>query len=262
MRVGDCGVEVIAVGGGRVRELPSGHVLARPGQVYQLRLTNHGPLRGVADVRIDGKSVTAGGLVLDAWTTVDLERPIHATEHGRFTVIAEGDERVFGPDGGRDNPELGVIEVSFRRELPPPQPVVDPTVRVVDPMPFPTSPRSPASPPGIWNRMREIDVESRHATSPRVPRAMMLDRAHVEAEPVRVTEPPGAMPPAGIERAAGTGLTGHSAQEFRTVRLGPLEQQATVIRLRIVIGEPEAIDAPRPLPDAEAQAPARPAARP
>jgi hypothetical protein len=259
MRVGDCGVEVIAVGGGQVRELPSGHVLARPGQVYQLRLTNHGPLRGVADVRIDGKPVTAGGLVLEAWTTVDLERPIHATEHGRFTVVAEGDERVFGPDGGRDDPELGVIEVSFRRELPPPQPVFDAPVRVVDPMPFPTAPRSPASPPGIWNRMRGIDVESR---GPTPPRAVMLHRAHVEAEPARVTEPPAAAPPAGIERAAGTGLTGHSAQEFRTVRLGPLEQQATVIRLRIVIGEPEAIDAPRPLPDSERAAPARPTARP
>ena len=40
MRVGDFGVEVVPVGTGRVRELDSGHVLARPGQVYALRLGN------------------------------------------------------------------------------------------------------------------------------------------------------------------------------------------------------------------------------
>src|SRR5687768_4309317 len=118
MRVGDCSLEIIAIDGGTVRELPTGHVLARPGQVYAIRLRNHGPLRGVAEVRVDGRRVSAGGLVLDPGVTIDLERPIHATERGRFTVIAEGDETVFGPDGGRDNAQLGVIEVRFRRELP------------------------------------------------------------------------------------------------------------------------------------------------
>ena len=102
MRVGDFSVEVVATDGG-VREIESGHVLAKPGPVYKLRLRNHGPLRAVADVSIDGHSVTGNGLVIDAWKAVDLERPIHATERGRFTVIAEGNEQVFGPDGGRDN---------------------------------------------------------------------------------------------------------------------------------------------------------------
>ena len=107
MRVGDFSVDVIGAGGGTAQELESGHVLARPGQVYVLRLRNHGPLRCVAYVSIDGHSVTGNGLVINAWSSVDLERPIHATERGRFTVIAEGDERVFGPDGGRDNDALG-----------------------------------------------------------------------------------------------------------------------------------------------------------
>src|ERR671913_163003 len=117
MRVGDFSVEVVPAGGVAI-EVQSGHVLARPGQVYALRLRNHGPLRAVVDVSIDGRRVTGGGLVLNASGTVDLERPIHATERGRFTVIAEGNERVFGPDGGRDNPDLGLIEARFRRELP------------------------------------------------------------------------------------------------------------------------------------------------
>src|SRR5438270_11084574 len=121
MRVGDFAVEVIACGGGGgggVRELESGHVLARAGQVYRLRLRNFGPLYCVVDVELDGQRVTAGGLVLEPRSKVDLERPIGGPEDGRFTVIAEGDETVFGPDGGRDNQSLGLIEARFRRELP------------------------------------------------------------------------------------------------------------------------------------------------
>ena len=75
MRVGDFSVEVIGAGGGTTDELESGHVVARPGQVYVLRLRNHGPLRCVAEVSIEGHSVTGNGLVINAWSSVDLERP-------------------------------------------------------------------------------------------------------------------------------------------------------------------------------------------
>src|SRR4051812_25935473 len=105
MRVGDFGVEIVPVKGGELREVESGHVLARPGVVYAIRLRNHGPLRAVAEVRIDGKVVSAAGLVLNPWSVAELQRPLDDAEHGRFTVIAEGDERVFGPDGGRENAE-------------------------------------------------------------------------------------------------------------------------------------------------------------
>src|SRR4051794_31323812 len=118
MRSGDFAVEVVPHGGGRVREMESGHVLARPGQGYRIRLRNLGPLYAVADVALDGHRVTAGGLVLAPYGVTELERPVDATEDGRFTVVAEGDERVFGPDGGRDDPALGLIEARFRRELP------------------------------------------------------------------------------------------------------------------------------------------------
>ena len=118
MRVGDFSVEVVPHREGRVRELDSGHVLSRPGQVYRLRLRNHGPLRAVVQIEIDGRSVTDSGLVLRPWSVTELERPLRDGEHGRFTVIAEGNERAFGPDGGRDNESLGVICAAFRRELP------------------------------------------------------------------------------------------------------------------------------------------------
>jgi hypothetical protein len=243
MRVGDFSVEIIAVHDGSIRELDSGHVLARPGQVYSLRLRNHGPLRAVADVSIDGHTVTGGGLVLNAWGIVDLERPIHATERGRFTVIAEGDERVFGPDGGRENESLGLIEARFRRELPQPGRWPDqghvPLARL-------GSPRWSGEPRSVPPRRGEIT--SLLAAS--VP----LD---APAEPM-------APPYVGdaIERAAGTGLTGTSGQDFVPTQVGQLETEATVIQLRLVIGSDEVLAAPRPLPGSTDAAPARPAPRP
>ncbi|HEV8496562.1 MAG TPA: hypothetical protein VGQ56_06870 [Gemmatimonadaceae bacterium] len=243
MRVGDFAVDVVAHGSGRVEERESGHVLARAGQVYRLRLRNFGPLYCVVEVNIDGRGVTAGGLVLEPWGTTELERPIHAEEDGRFTVVAEGDERVFGPDGGRDNAALGLIEARFRRELPQDNQRRDlpslPSVRnATRPLPGQEVPRPPhrySSPP-IPSAFRGIV----QAPSPHVP-----DYDHD-----------------GIERAAGTGLTGHSDQRFVPIALGPLEPDATVIQLRLVIATEAALAdaAARPLTDRVA--PARPAPRP
>ena len=273
MRVGDFGVEVVAADG-QVREVESGHVLARPGQVYVLRLRNHGPLRCVADVTIDGHAVTGNGLVINPWSSVDLERPIHATERGRFTVIAEGDERVFGPDGGRDNPDLGLIEARFRRELPNasrPHELREPSVpRPIVAMPSPSRPpaspdqdpfpRRPFTPPEWTPPTWEAQSGRAH---PPLGRAARFDVQSLMALPsISVDEPvaPRQVPDA-IERAAGTGLTGASDQEFVPVHVGTLESEATVIRLRLVIASEEALDAARPLPASEG-APARPAARP
>lgn len=238
MRVGDFAVEVVPHGGGRVREVESGHVLARPAQVYRLRLRNSSPLNCVVDVDVDGKRVTAGGLVLEPWGTTELERPIDG-EDGRFTVVAEGNEAVFGPDGGRDNPDLGLIEARFRRELPRRErhvelpPVIRSNDDIISPLrPRPISPRSPAR----FNALQALSEA-------------------LEDYVVREADGP-------VERAAGTGLTGHSDQRFVPIHLGPLEAEATVIQLRLVIGTEAALgeDAPRPL--VGRPAPARPAARP
>jgi hypothetical protein len=249
MRVGDFSVEVVPNREGRVRELDTGHVLARPGQVYRLRLRNHGPLNSVAEIEIDGASVTDRGLVLRPWSVTELERPLRDGEHGRFTVIAEGNERVFGPDGGRDNESLGLIRAAFRRELPRASSLDDslddaisfdrPTGRSVESEPPRRPPRfSPAwSPP--------MNVAG--AGAPSVNRVPAHWRGIVEQN---------------VESAAGTGLTGHSEQEFVPIHLGPLEDEATVITLRITIGSEAALeqDSPRSLhPD---RAPERPAARP
>jgi hypothetical protein len=275
MRVGDFAVDLIAIRDGDVREIESGHVLARPGTVYAIRLRNFGPLRAVADVQIDGKVVTGRGILVDAYGVATLERPVDAAANGRFTVIAEGDERVFGPDGGRDNDALGAIEVSFRRELPraayrhPSFESDSPTVPTLPTMPhdpfdapdFPTPPGRPMAPPGwtppTFSMMSRSgrDAASIAAASPSV------DVRHPPHAPSHLSPQMPHASPHLIERAAGTGLTGASTQHFEPIAIGPLEENATVIRLRLAIGTDEAFDAPRPLPDAE-RVPARPPARP
>jgi hypothetical protein len=265
MRVGDFSVEVVSAGGGTAHELESGHVLARPGQVYVLRIRNHGPLRAVADISIDGHGVTGDGLVINAWSSVDLERPIHERERGRFTVIAEGDERVFGPDGGRDNADLGLIEARFRRELPNasrrdvlPEPSY-PRPIVTMPLPEPTSPRRPFTPPEWtppgWDARRVSPTSSPKQSRFAVTSLLAAPEISVDAPPAPTQAPD------TFERAAGTGLTGSSDQNFVPVHVGALEAEATVIRLRLVIASEEEIAAPRPLPSS-VDTPARPAPRP
>ena len=87
------------------------------------------------------------------------------------------------------------------------------------------------------------------------------DVAKMACAPVRAPSIAGML--SIIERAAGTGLTGHSSQRFSPVTVGPLEHEATVLRLRLVIGTDAAFTEARPLPnDDSVAAPARPAARP
>jgi hypothetical protein len=243
MRSGDFGLEAIPVRGDDLRETETGHVLARPGAVYAIRLRNFGPLRCVANVHLDGKAVTAGGLVLEPYSVVTLERPVDGAEHGRFTVIAEGNERVFGPDGGRDNPDLGLIEARFRRELPN-------ASRPDDARPLPDFPSLPMpnrtmAPPGWtpphWNSAPRPDISA------------IAPGAGIQRPPRGVSE--------HVERAAGTGLTGHSNQEFTTAFVGPLESETTVLKLRVVIGTEDAFVAPKPAKH-DADAPERPVARP
>lgn len=264
MRNGDFTVEVVPRGKGvGVREVDSGHVLARPGQVYALRLRNRGPLRCVAEVRIDGRVVTAGGLVIEAGCTEELERPITPDEDGCFTVVAEGDERVFGADGGRDNEDLGLIEVRFRRELPGsehPRPLPPSHADLLGRGPSLSPGAAPSRPvPGIPTRMALGSPGSPNGDrfGGRLEQyASLLFR---EAEPSPLFEEPEL--DGDIERAAGTGLTGHSAQRFRATTLGPLESEATVIQLRLVIASEEAIRS-APMHRDEQAAPARPLARP
>lgn len=247
MRRGDFSVEIISVNADNIREIDSGHVLARPGAVYAIRVRNLGPLRAVTAIEIDGRRITGGGLVLDAYSVVTLERPVDGADTGRFTVVSEGDEQVFGPDGGRDNDDLGLIEASFKRELPRERS------------------QTYSLPELPWSRVDRItevprDPSRRPSPPSRIPPDFLGFRDAKKAREVSVAPPE--LTDASIERAAGTGLTGHSDQRFMPITLGALEDEATVITLRLVIGSEEALGAARPLHAGDASIPARPAARP
>jgi hypothetical protein len=270
MRNGDFAVEIVPRGKGiGVREIGSGHVLARPGQVYALRLRNFGPLRCVAEVRIDGRVVTAGGLVIDARCTEELERPISPDENGCFTVVAEGDEHVFGPDGGRDNPDLGLVEVRFRRELPggperarPLPPTIGETLGRGPALP--SHPQRPAPEmPTPWLGSASGDFAKPNANGLNRLGRFFPDRPSPSSllNPTEESFDLDQSTVNDVERAAGTGLTGHSTQKFTPTHLGPLETEATVIQVRLVIATAEAIEAAR-APMTEPAAPSRPAARP
>lgn len=223
MRIGEFEVTLRPVGDGRLIEEGDGRVLARPGQVYAVRLRNHGGRTAVVRLSIDGTDVTEGGeLVLRPGALVDLERPTSDGERGRFTVFPEGREDVFGPDGGRGNPDLGLIEASFRRE----------------------------------KERQWIDVDYGYSLRDLMPPPPAADSAAYTFQ----DDPPGFRVE---ESAAGTGLTGRSQQSFHNVSVGPLERRSTVIRLRLVIGRPELFEGARPLPGVRSNpAPTRPTPRP
>jgi hypothetical protein len=207
----------------------------------------------VVQVNIDGRVVTAGGLVLNPFSKTDLEGPI-GRDRGRFTVVAEGDESVFGLDGGRENSELGLIEARFRRELP--------NQTLSRALPTPTyqyphqRPDGGALPPHIIR-----------ASPPALPPRITSLRRTEPFFGVRGPDDDRGYVGEDVERAAGTGLTGQSEQEFEPISLGRLEDDETVLKLRLVIGTTAAIESGGhgvpPSHDAATCAdPERPAARP
>jgi hypothetical protein len=233
MRLNDLEITLGPIGEGTLKELADGRVMARPGQVYVVRVQNHDARRRmVVHVAIDGTNVSRDGLVLDPGELLKLERPLDDT--GRFTVFAEGDERVFGDDGGRGNPDLGLIEVRGRREQ------------------WREPPRYALA---SWDSVHESPLPGLgDATLSEADGAWDVSDGAPRVEERGPT----------IESAAGTGLTGRSDQSFVPVHVGPLEPEETIVRLRLVIGSVDALlDEPRPLRTVTATpVPPRPPARP
>lgn len=91
----------------------SGHVRITPGNHYTIAVRNAAihPVRVV--VRVDGRVVSGQtGLMLDAGELLELPHPVG--DRGLFTAFVEGSDAVFGADGGRGNPELGLIEATYQ----------------------------------------------------------------------------------------------------------------------------------------------------
>jgi hypothetical protein len=165
---------------------------------------------------------------------------------------------------------LGLIEVRFRRELPGgPE-----RARPLSPTLGEASSRGPTLPiPAHPSRLRPEVFPSWNVSAstgsslPNGGGAHRLSR-HFDPPPASLLSPVEPARPStdeptldDVERAAGTGLTGHSTQRFAPTQLGPLESEATVVQLRLVISSVEAIDAARSLVE-DPSTPVRPAARP
>lgn len=269
---------------GPLTETPSGHVLGTPGLVYRLRLRNlHAHQSGLCTVALDGNTVTEDGLVLRPNQTVLLERPLTAGEVGCFTIFGEGHTGVFGEDGGRENPDLGLVRATLQLEAPRP---VGPWIlgsrpEPVYPLPYypshpPASPwvgplRGPWLQPGVLFNSNAVNSTPVREMSFCALRSSAAEDTFSDSAVMRSSTMPepgvannvasrAARPPRQCQ-AAGTGLTGRSAQVFHPAALGPLATHVDVLELRIVLGGtmPD-LTTPRPLPKRRAQ-PKRPEPR-
>jgi hypothetical protein len=93
------------------REAGSGHVNLRHGEVYTLRLGNHGPVACDAEVEVDGKPV--GCFRVHARGSLLLERPSH--DRGRFTFFrADSAEGAAAEAGTVSREDKGLVRVRFR----------------------------------------------------------------------------------------------------------------------------------------------------
>lgn len=260
MRSGHLEVQLVPETG-HMAETPTGHVVALAGQVYKIKITNHGPRRSLVQVKLDGRLVTEQGLVLNAWQTIFLERPIHATERGRFTVFAEGQTEVFGEDGGRDNPDLGVIEVTHQLEQVPVATLEPYWVRPCWPYrrTYPTFP-SPWDYYGPYNG--GVLYDSQEIIGNNKGFAGSVLRASQDQAQVSWTNTSTLNAPQNVAeaKAAGTGLTGRSDQNFTPTTIGALESAVTTILLRLILEASSDWSRPRPLPGSSLS-PARPPAR-
>lgn len=256
MRTGFLEVQLVPESG-RMSETPTGHVVALVNQVYKIKLTNHNSRRALVQVKIDGRLVTEHGLVINGFQTVFLERPIHTVERGRFTVFAEGQTEVFGEDGGRDNKDLGVIEVTHQLEQETPKVTFTPY-----PIYRPFAPYNPWYPwyNGPYNPNGVIldNNDNRNIGAVYASNSVLRSaKCSFTSDQNRVCETAADI---SASTAAGTGLTGKSDQNFIPVHMGALESAITTIILRLILEAPVDWAKPRPLPGAVV-APVRPPAR-
>lgn len=193
------------------RETHSGYVEMAHGRQYTLALRNFRDVACDAAVTIDGKPV--GTFRLNAGQSLKLERPAH--DQGRFTFYQVGTAEAQQA-GLVDTDTLGLISVVFTPALR--QPAYVSTYPVVQYV------KAETGWDGVYYRYTTTGVSNGGSNFV----ASMSNT--VSAAPQR--------------KAGGTGLSGHSQQQF--VDVGPMNldyAQQTTIHLRLVSGS----DQPRPL---------------
>lgn len=118
---------------GKLQEVSTDNIISlKFNSEYKLRLSNKNNRRAVAKVFIDDENVSAGGIVIGANSTVDVEGPVDKKRNFKFVSIESGQAEDAGKSVNR-NGEKGVIRVEFRLEK-------EIKVPVYVPVPYPTYP--------------------------------------------------------------------------------------------------------------------------
>lgn len=195
---------VRVVGG---NEIAGGYVEMAHEQTYELSLRNSRNTRCDARVEIDGKHV--GTWRVPAHQSITLERPAH--DQGQFTFYKLGSYE--GQQAGLDegNPNLGLVKVTFTPE----KAVTSFSVTYTPEEPYPL-------PEPKWRGETNVTYTDTNTGS--------ISYA--------------AAPQAKGLSSGGTGLSGHSHQQFGQAAWMNLDySQSTTIHLRLVCKE----NGPRPL---------------
>jgi hypothetical protein len=203
-------------------ELAGGYAELQHAQQYSLRLRNSRSTACDAKIEIDGKDV--GTFRVYPFASITIERPAH--DQSRFTFYKVGSGEARQAQLNESDPNLGLVKVTFMPELAV-KPL--PTVYVSQ-----VGSAAPWKPTATWTS----SVDYNNVTA-----SLSTDSFGDVAM--------AAMPQ---RRAGGTGLSGHSNQNFNTV--APLnydQSQMTTIFLRLVFKS----ESPKPLTSYSTQVPPR-----
>lgn len=91
---------------------------------YQIRIQNKNSRRAVAKVFVDDENVSQGGVVIPAYSHVDLQGPVGKNFNFKFVSLDSGQAADAGKSTNRDG-EKGTIRVEFQLEREAPKPVIN-----------------------------------------------------------------------------------------------------------------------------------------
>lgn len=223
-----------------LEEISGGYAVMQHGQQYSLELTNHHKDGGFgkpcdADVYIDGKHI--GVFRVPYGQSIPIEHPVD--DFGKFTAYQKGTPEFKEAEINVRSSEMGLIEVIFK----PGTKKVKKVIKEFDPIPWvPRTPYKEPQPwikPGVyayavtdWNTINtwENKLDSCATFSSRSlsgPQNVSCSTSCSEDSLI----------------GGGTGLSGHSDQEFIETEELDYDEPATTIYIRLGFGE----DKPRAL---------------
>jgi hypothetical protein len=111
------GYAVAILSGGRLLDERQDNIVAVPfGADYVIRLINRNGRRALAKVYVDGQNVTEGGIIVNGYSTVDLEGPTDKPVTFRFASTESKAAADHGKDGPDHDGSKGLIRVEWLPE--------------------------------------------------------------------------------------------------------------------------------------------------